>query len=99
MLKGKSKEFICNNQKVYFLTKIKTPKEGRIAHVWVWRGKEYHRYEMEVKAPEWSVYSYLTLRSHQSGDWKVEVRVGDKVLTSLSFNVTGYKENQFDIKI
>jgi cytoskeletal protein RodZ len=98
-LKGNSKEFICNNEKIYFLTKIKTPKVGRIAHVWVWRGKEYYRNEMEVKAPEWSVYSYVTLRSHQSGDWKVEVRVGDKVLTSLSFNVTGYKENQFEIRI
>jgi cytoskeletal protein RodZ len=96
-LEGKCREFTCNDQKIYFLTRIKTPENGRITHVWIWNGKEYHRYETEVKAPEWSVYSYLTLRSHQSGDWKVEVRVGDKVLVSLSFNVNGYKENSFEI--
>ncbi len=96
-LEGKGREFTCNDQKIYFLTRIKTPESGRITHVWIWKGKEYHRYETEVKAPEWSVYSYLTLRSHQSGDWKVEVRVGDKVLASLCFNVIGYKENLFEI--
>lgn len=97
ILKGKSKEFTCNNQKIYLLTKIKAPKGGRITHVWLWRGKEYHKNEIEVKAPEWSVYSYLTLRPHQSGDWKVEVRVGDRVLTSLSFNVREYREYFFEI--
>jgi cytoskeletal protein RodZ len=96
-LKGKSKEFTCNNQKIYFLTKIRTPEGGRITHVWVWRGKEYHRNEIEVKAPEWSVYSYIILRPHQSGDWKVEVRVGERVLASLSFNVSGYREYLFEI--
>jgi hypothetical protein len=96
-LKGKCREFTCNDQKIYFLTRIKTPEGGRITHVWIWKGKEYHRNEIEVKAPEWSVYSYLTLRSHQAGDWKVEVRVGDRVLAALSFNVIGYKENSFEI--
>jgi len=96
-LKGKSKEFTCNHQKIYLLTKVRTPEGGRITHVWIWRGKEYHRNEIEVKAPEWSVYSYLVLRPHQSGDWKVEVRVGDRVLASLSFNVRGYREYFFEI--
>jgi hypothetical protein len=96
-LKGKSKEFTCNNQKIYLLTKIRAPERGKITHVWVWRGKEYHRNEIEVKAPEWSVYSYLILRPHQSGDWKVEVRAGERVLASLSFNVSGYREYLFEI--
>jgi hypothetical protein len=96
-LKGKSKEFTCNNQKIYLLTKIRTPGRGKITHVWIWRGKEYHRNEIEVKAPEWSVYSYLILRPHQSGDWKVEVRAGERILASLSFNVSGYKEYLFEI--
>jgi transcriptional regulator with XRE-family HTH domain len=89
-LNGISREFTCNNRKIYFLTKIKTPEGGRITHVWVWRGKEYHRYEIEVKSPEGSVYSYVTLRSHQRGDWKVEVRAGDNVLASETFNATIY---------
>ena len=89
-LNGISREFTCNNKKIYFLTKIKTPEGGRITHVWVWRGKEYHRYEIEVKSPEGSVYSYVTLRSHQRGDWKVEVRAGDDVLASETFNATIY---------
>jgi transcriptional regulator with XRE-family HTH domain len=89
-LRGISREFNCNNKKIYFLTKIKTPEGGKITHVWIWRGKEYHRYEFEVKSPEWSVYSYVTLRSHQRGDWKVEVRVGDDVLASETFNATIY---------
>jgi transcriptional regulator with XRE-family HTH domain len=91
-LNGISREFTCNNKKIYFLTKIKTPEGGRITHVWVWRGKEYHRYEIEVKSPEWSVYSYVTLRSHQRGDWKVEVRDGDNVLVSETFNATIYAD-------
>ena len=89
-LMGISREFTCNNQRIYFLTKIKAPEGGRITHVWVWKGREYHRYEIEVKSPEWSVYSYVTLHSHQSGDWKVEVRAGDKVLASQTFNATVY---------
>ena len=97
ILKGKSKEFTCNNQKIYLLTKIRAAESGRVTHVWVWRGKEYHKNEIEVKAPEWSVYSYLTLRPHQSGDWKVEVRAGDRVLASLSFNVSAYREYLFEI--
>jgi transcriptional regulator with XRE-family HTH domain len=97
ILKGESKDFTCNNQKIYLLTKIRAPESGRITHVWVWRGKVYHKNEIEVKAPEWSVYSYLTLRPHQSGDWKVEVRVGDRVLASLSFNVNAYREYLFEI--
>jgi transcriptional regulator with XRE-family HTH domain len=91
-LNGISREFTCNNKKIYFLTKIKTPEGGRITHVWVWRGKEYHRYEIEVKSPEGSVYSYVTLRSHQRGDWKVEVRAGDDVLVSETFNATLYED-------
>ena len=90
ILNGISREFTCNNRKIYFLTKIKTPEGGRITHVWVWRGKEYHRYEIEVKSPEGSVYSYVTLRLHQRGDWKVEVRAGDDVLASETFNATVY---------
>ena len=89
-LRGISREFTCKNQKIYFLTKIKTPEGGRITHVWVWRGKEYHRYEIEVKSPEWTVYSYITLGSHQWGDWKVEVRVGDNVIASQTFNAMVY---------
>jgi hypothetical protein len=96
-LKGKSKEFTCNNLKIYLLTKVRAPETGRISHVWIWKGKEYHKNEIVVKAPEWSVYSYLTLRPHQVGDWKVEVRVGDRVLASLSFNVSGYREYSFEI--
>jgi cytoskeletal protein RodZ len=96
-LRGKSKEFTCNHQKIYLLTKIRSPEGGRVTLVWVWRGKEYHRNEIEVKAPEWSVYSYLTLRPHQSGDWKVEVRAGDRILACLSFNVSGYREYLFEI--
>ena len=60
-------------------------------------GKGVPRDEIEVKAPEWSVHSELLIRPHQSGDWKVEVRVGDRVLTSLSFNVSGYREYLFEI--
>jgi len=97
ILQGKSKEFTCNNQKIYLLTKIRATESGRVTHVWFWRGKEYHKNEIEVKAPEWSVYSYLTLRPHQSGDWKVEVRAGDRVLASLSFNVSAYREYLFEI--
>ena len=91
-LNGISREFTCNNKKIYFLTKIKSPEGGRITHVWVWKGKEYRRYEIEVKSTECSVYSYITLGSHQWGDWKVEVRVGDNVLASQTFNATVYVE-------
>jgi cytoskeleton protein RodZ len=88
VLKGKSVEFRCNNQKIFFLTRIKTSREEKIAHVWFWEGKEYHSNEMEVKPPEYSVYSYLTLRPHQSGNWKAEIKVGETVLTSLNFKAT-----------
>ena len=88
ILTGKSSEFTCNNQRAYFFTRIKAQREGNITHVWLCKGKEFHRIEIEVKPPSWSVYSYITLRPQHAGNWKAEVRDGDKVLISLSFKVS-----------
>ncbi len=82
---GKSSEFICNNQRVYFITRIKTKKEGKIAHVWLWEGKEFYSREIQIRPPACSVYSYLTLRPQHAGNWKAEVRDGNNVLNSLPF--------------
>jgi hypothetical protein len=86
-LTGNAMDFTSNNQKGYFFTRIKTPKPGKIAHVWLLEGKEYHRIEMDVKPPAWSVYSYLTFQPQHIGNWKAEVREGDQILTSLKFKV------------
>jgi transcriptional regulator with XRE-family HTH domain len=87
VLIGKCSEFTSNNQRVYFFTRIKTPREGRIAHVWLWEGKEFNRIEIEVKPPAWSVYSYITLRPQHAGNWEAQVRDGDRILANLSFKV------------
>ncbi len=86
-LTGNALEFTSNNQRGYFFTRIKTPRSGKIAHVWLWEGKEYHRMEIDVKPPAWSVYSYLTFRPQHTGNWKAEAREGDQILTSLNFKV------------
>jgi len=86
-LTGNALNFNSNNQRGYFFTRIKTSKLGKIAHVWLWEGKEYHRIEMDVKPPAWSVYSYLTFQPQHVGNWKAEVREGDQILTSLNFKV------------
>jgi cytoskeletal protein RodZ len=86
-LTGNSSEFTSNNQRGYFFTRIRTPRLGKIAHVWLLEGKEYHRIEMDVKPPAWSVYSYLTFRPQHTGNWKAEAREGDQILTSLNFKV------------
>ena len=88
VLRGKCSEFICNNQRAYFFTRIKTLREGKIIHVWLWMSKEFNRIEIDVKPPVWSVYSYITLRPQHVGSWKVEVRDGDNVLNSLDFKAT-----------
>ncbi len=87
LLTGKCSEFTSNNQRGYFFTRIKTPSSGRIAHIWLWEGKEYYRVDIEVKPPAWSVYSYCTFRPQHAGNWKAEARDGDQVLTSLNFRV------------
>jgi len=84
---GKSSEFRCENQRVYFFTRVEAPKEGKIVHVWRWEGEEQHRIEMPVKSPSWSVYSYISLSPARAGNWKVEVWDGEKILTDLSFQV------------
>ena len=84
-LKGKRSEFLCNNQKVYFLTKIQGKKEGKVFHVWFLNGKEFQRREIKIRPTEWTVYSFLTLRPGDSGDWRVEVKHDNKVLASSSF--------------
>ncbi len=86
-LTGKCSEFTSNNQRGYFFTRIKTLREGKIAHIWLWEGKEYYRMEIDVKPPAWSVYSYFTFRPQHTGNWKAEARDGDHVLTSLNFRV------------
>ena len=88
VLRGKCSGFICNNQRAYFFTRIKTQREGKITHVWLWMSKEFNRIEIDVKPPVWSVYSYITLRPQHGGNWKVEVRDGNNVLNSLDFKAT-----------
>ena len=88
VLRGKCSGFICNNQRAYFFTRIKTQREGKIKHVWLWMSKEFNRIEIDVKPPVWSVYSYITLRPQHVGSWKVEVRDGNNVLNSLDFKTT-----------
>lgn len=86
-LTGNISEFNSNNQRGYFFTRIKTSRTGKIAHVWLLEGKEFHRIEMDVKPPAWSVYSYLTFRPQHTGNWKAEARDGDQILASLNFKV------------
>lgn len=88
VLTEKCSEFICNNQRAYFFTRIRSPREGKIAHIWFWEGKEFAKIEIDVKPPAWSVYSYITLRPANAGIWKAEIRDGDNVLKSLSFKAT-----------
>jgi len=85
MVVGKGSEFRCENQRVYFFSRIMTLREAKIFHVWRWEGEEFHRIEMAVKPPAWSVYSYITLPPARFGNWNVEVWDGDKVLTHSSF--------------
>jgi len=87
---GVSSQFACNHQRVYFLTRIRAPASGKLSHVWIWEGEEVATIDMEVKAPAWSIYSYLTIRPQQTGQWKVEVRDGSTVLSSQTFEVVEY---------
>lgn len=86
-LAGNALEFYSSNQRGYFFTRIKTPRQGKVAHVWLFEGKEYHRIEMEIRPPLWSVYSYLTFQPQHIGNWKAEARDGNQILTSLNFKV------------
>jgi cytoskeletal protein RodZ len=88
---GRGSEFKCENQKIYFFTRITTPREGKIFHVWRCEGEEQHRIEMPVKSPSWSVYSYISLSPARSGNWKVEVWEGDKMLKDVSFGARSPK--------
>ncbi len=84
-LVGKGAEFRCENQKVYFFTRIGTPKEGKIFHVWRWEEEEQYRLEMAVKPPLWSVYSYISLAPGRAGKWRVEVWADGRMLKDVSF--------------
>jgi len=91
---GKCSAFRSDNQRGYFFTRIKTPRAGKIAHIWLCEGKEYHRVEIDVKPPAWSIYSCFTFRPQHTGNWKAEARDGDHVLTSLNFNVVQSSEDR-----
>ena len=92
-LVGKRLEFVCNGQKVYLVSRIKAKREGKIIHVWFRKGEEFYRRKMEVKLPQWTVYSYIILWPGQGGDWKVEVRRGDRILVDLSFRAVEPSSN------
>ncbi len=53
--------------------------------MWLWKGQEFYKQEVEIKPPEWSAYSFITLRFQHEGDWKAEARDGNKVLAVLGF--------------
>jgi hypothetical protein len=95
LLTGKCSEFTSNNQRGYFLTRIKTSTARKIVHVWLWEGKEYYRMEIDVKPPAWSVYSYFTFRPQHAGNWKAEARDGNHLLTSLNFKVVRSSQDRF----
>jgi hypothetical protein len=80
LVTGTSSRFPCNSQKVYFASRVETPREGKVTHVWLFEGEEFQRIEMDVKPPAWTVYSYLTLFAQRVGNWRIEVREGNKVL-------------------
>jgi len=84
-LTGTCVEFVCNSQKVYFLTRTNGKKEGKLTHVWSRRGTEFYRIEIDIKSPTRSVYSYFTLRPNHIGDWTVEARDGDSILQAIAF--------------
>ncbi len=84
-LVGRGADFRCENQKIYFLTRIGTPKEGKVFHIWRWEGEEQYRLEMAVKPPSWSVYSYISLVPGRSGKWKVEVWADGRMLRDMTF--------------
>ncbi len=79
-LKGNGSEFVCDNQKIYFLTKISTKKKGKLVYVWFRNGKEVSRKETGTKPPQWTGYSYIILKHGHAGDWRVEVRYKDEIL-------------------
>jgi transcriptional regulator with XRE-family HTH domain len=87
-LKERSNRTEANNKRVYFLTRLETQREGKVTHVWFWQNREYHRQDIEVKPPGWSVYSYLTLRPDHVGSWRAEVREGEQILASQNLDVT-----------
>jgi hypothetical protein len=93
-LTGKCSEFTSNNQRGYFFTRIKSTSVGKVTHIWLWEGKEYYRIEIDVKPPAWSVYSYFTFRPQHIGNWKVEARDGNHVLSSLDFRVVPSSQNR-----
>lgn len=95
---GKCSYFFSNHQRAYFFTRIKSNKPAQIFHIWLWEGREYHRIEMEVKPPLWSVYSYLTFHPYHVGNWRSEIREGDQVLASLNFKVIPSSENQTELR-
>jgi hypothetical protein len=84
-LTGRSSQFPCNEQRIYFLTRTEGKPEGKLTHVWSWKGREFYRLEIDIRPPTRSVYSYLILRPNQVGDWAVEVRDGDTILNRLTF--------------
>ena len=85
ILVGEASEFPCSNRRVYFFTRIQTPRERDILHVWFREDKEYRRLIIKVRPPAWSVYSYISLRPGLAGNWRAEVRDGDKILSKAPF--------------
>ena len=84
-LTGKQSEFVCNDQRVYFLTRIMAKQDGELVHVWLWEDREFYKQKIEIRPPGWSIYSFIVLRFEHAGDWRTEVRQDNKVLRTLRF--------------
>ena len=85
VLVGQTSEFLCNGWRVYFLTRLETPRKGYVTHIWFREDKEYYRLTTEARPPAWSLYSYITLRPGLAGTWRAEVRDGNKILSQVTF--------------
>lgn len=60
--------------RVYCLTRIVGAQDTtKIKHIWYYENDQKERIELEIRSDNWRTWSYKTIPSIWTGDWRVEV--------------------------
>lgn len=88
-LQGESSSFNTDTEKIYCWTYIKGIQEnGEIKHVWTHGDKKIAEVVLPVKSSNYRTWSYKTIPSGLTGEWKVEVTDSEgKVLKEEKFTI------------
>lgn len=80
-------QFTVEDGRAYTWCEVSGGAGAILRHVYYHEGVRTDAVELQIRSDRFRTWSYKTLRPSLTGDWRVDIAVGDTVLRSLTFHV------------